>query len=247
MLQMMTMFKRSLLVCIIFFLLCAPPVISAAQSVPDARDTIGIPVVELKTPKDKIGIFPLALFGVATIYRHNTILVSKYEVQDYIRKQAPNFNNHADNILQYVPAALPYALDLVKIKSRHPIGKRTLLSAESIVLSTLASSSLKRVFDDIRPNGNGYESFPSGHTTLAFTGAAVLAKEYGKKYPWIKWSGYGIATVVGVFRMLNNKHWLSDVMGGAAVGMFSADAVYFLNHIQMIKKKKKDAVNPLDN
>jgi membrane-associated phospholipid phosphatase len=60
-------------------------------------------------------------------------------------------------------------------------------------------------------------SFPSGHTTLAFSAATVYAMEYRDK-PWVGIISYSVASLVGVSRITENKHWSSDVLAGAALG-----------------------------
>jgi len=60
-------------------------------------------------------------------------------------------------------------------------------------------------------------SFPSGHTTVAFAAATVFAMEY-KNHPWIPIMAYSAATLIGVSRITENKHWTTDVVVGAALG-----------------------------
>lgn len=60
-------------------------------------------------------------------------------------------------------------------------------------------------------------SFPSGHTTVAFAAATVYAMEY-KKQVWVPVLAYSAATLIGISRMTENKHWATDVFAGAALG-----------------------------
>lgn len=46
--------------------------------------------------------------------------------------------------------------------------------------------------------------------------------------PWFSVAGYGIATATGVMRVLNNRHWVSDVMSGAGIGIFAGELGYAL-------------------
>jgi membrane-associated phospholipid phosphatase len=79
-----------------------------------------------------------------------------------------------------------------------------------------------------RPDNIGYDAFPSGHTTMAFTSATLLHQEYGHRSVWYSVGGYGTAVSVGTLRMLNNRHWLSDVLFGAGVGIGATKAVYYM-------------------
>lgn len=67
-----------------------------------------------------------------------------------------------------------------------------------------------------RPFQGGDTSFPSGHTSGAFALASVIASHYDS--PWVDVTAYGIASMVGAARIRLDKHWLSDVAGGAIIG-----------------------------
>ena len=72
----------------------------------------------------------------------------------------------------------------------------------------------KRITNVRRPNKSNCQSFPSGHTASAFSGAAYLHHRYGMKYGL---PAYIAASVVGHSRVHANKHWATDVVGGAAL------------------------------
>ena len=69
-----------------------------------------------------------------------------------------------------------------------------------------------------------YSSFPSGHTTVAFAAATVFASEYNDKLivPII---AYSAATMIGLSRITENKHWSTDVLVGAALGYLTGKEV----------------------
>ncbi len=67
-------------------------------------------------------------------------------------------------------------------------------------------------------------SFPSGHTTVAFAAATVYALEYKDK-PLVPILCYSAATLVGLSRITENKHWATDVVAGAALGYLSGRLV----------------------
>jgi membrane-associated phospholipid phosphatase len=108
----------------------------------------------------------------------------------------------------------------------------------SVGVSTLFSDVMKAGFHRERP-GDRYPgmifpsspvhdgSFPSGHSTLAFNTATTLALDYPKWYvvvPAFFWAGS-----VGYSRLYLGKHYPSDVLGGAAVGIGSAYISHWLN------------------
>jgi len=70
---------------------------------------------------------------------------------------------------------------------------------------------------------SGQDAMPSGHTTMAFALATALADDIHR--PWATVGLYTLATGVGWSRINDNRHWLSDVAGGAIVGITSAKLV----------------------
>lgn len=66
---------------------------------------------------------------------------------------------------------------------------------------------------------SGHASFPSGHTTVVFAMATALADE--TPHRWVRVLLYSGATLTGFARMNDDRHWLSDVVAGAIVGVVS--------------------------
>jgi membrane-associated phospholipid phosphatase len=89
-------------------------------------------------------------------------------------------------------------------------------------------------------------SFPSGHTTAAFAAATVFAVEYRNK-PLIPITAYTIASLVGISRITENKHWTTDVITGAALGYLTGRQVALNYHryakIQNAEARKKVTFN----
>ena len=91
------------------------------------------------------------------------------------------------------------------------------------------------------PNGeplrlNNYGSFPSGHTYSAFAVATVYAMQYENK-PIVPVVAYGIATLVGLSRMTENRHWAMDIIPGALLGYYSGKQV--VNNYRRFNKEKR--------
>lgn len=95
-------------------------------------------------------------------------------------------------------------------------------------------------------NGKRLQSaFPSGHTTVAFAAATVFAMEYKDK-PLVPVLAYTISTLIGVSRIVENKHWLTDVFAGAVLGYFTGRQVVNNYHRYAKLKepnKKKNTVS----
>ena len=64
---------------------------------------------------------------------------------------------------------------------------------------------------------NEIQSFPSGHTTVAFAFSTVLAERIDNI--WARIAFYGMATLTAFARVYNNQHWMSDVIIGAGLGL----------------------------
>jgi len=82
-------------------------------------------------------------------------------------------------------------------------------------------------FTKTTKGGNGStvnSSFPSGHTTVAFAAATVFALEYRNK-PIVPIIAYSAATMIGLSRITENKHWSTDVLVGAALGFLTGKEV----------------------
>lgn len=82
--------------------------------------------------------------------------------------------------------------------------------------------------DPFRFEGPGisftHTSFPSGHTSTAFAVATVWARVYADT-PWVGIVGYSTATLVGISRLHDQQHWLSDVLAGAAIGYWMGSSL----------------------
>ena len=140
----------------------------------------------------------------------------------------PNFRNKTDDYIQYLPAAVMVGMKAAGVEGRSSWGRMLLSDAFSVALLTGATQGLKAVAKVERPNGSDNHSFPSGHTATAFMTATMLSKEYGYKSPWISVGAYSVATATGLMRIANNKHWLSDVMVGAGVGIIATEFGYWI-------------------
>ncbi len=78
---------------------------------------------------------------------------------------------------------------------------------------------LKMAINKTRPSDECCDSFPSGHASVTFQGASFIQKRYGWKYGLLAYLG---ATYTGYSRIVSDKHYLDDVLVGAAIGMISS-------------------------
>ena len=190
-----------------------------------ASDTI------LKTKKRNYKKFIIPTFligyGVIGLESDDLKLVNsniKAEVNENIDEKIT-----IDDFSQYLPAASVYGLNAFGIKGKHNFKERTIILGTSYLLMSASVLSLKTITKEQRPDGSGYNSFPSGHTATAFAGAEFLWQEYKDVSIWYGISGYLVATGTGIFRIYNDRHWLTDVVAGAGFGILSTKVAYIIS------------------
>ncbi len=133
-----------------------------------------------------------------------------------------------DNCLQVVPVATALALDLTGVKARHAFWDRTAMMGLSTLLTVGVSKGLKWAVSERRPDHTDMDAFPSGHAAIAFMGAEVLYQEYRDLSPWLWIGGYTVATATAVLRVHHKRHYVHDVLAGAAIGVGCTKLVYWL-------------------
>ena len=154
-----------------------------------------------------------------------------HNILDLRNSAVPNFHYKYDDYLQYAPAALMLGLKACGVEGQTPWVPMLVADACSAGIMAIAVNGIKYTVGRLRPDGSRYNSFPSGHTATAFLTATLLHKEYGHLSPWYSIGGYTAAAITGVSRILNNRHWLSDVMTGAAIGIGSVHLDYYLTEL----------------
>ncbi|MEG2066894.1 MAG: phosphatase PAP2 family protein [Tannerellaceae bacterium] len=142
---------------------------------------------------------------------------------------APTFSHHYDDYLQYIPAVAMVGMKLGGVKGRSSWGRMLVSDAFSVALMAGTVNILKSSINRTRPDGSQNNSFPSGHTATAFMTATMMHHEYGlTRSPLYSIGAYTLATATAFSRQLNNRHWLSDVLAGAGIGIASTELGYFL-------------------
>ena len=142
-----------------------------------------------------------------------------------------DFQLPVDNYIQYAPIAELYIADIIGVKSKNHWFDQTKYLLISNLITATITHTIKRTSLKTRPNGGDY-SFPSGHTSFSFTNATVLYNEFKDSSPYLAYSGYLFSSATGTLRIINNKHWLSDVLVGAGIGILSSQLVYYFEPLK---------------
>ncbi|MDR1368879.1 MAG: phosphatase PAP2 family protein [Dysgonamonadaceae bacterium] len=147
-----------------------------------------------------------------------------------VRDQAVKWNGNTfiDNVFPAVAPASVYILNWCGVHGKHNFVDRTVIVGTAFVLTAGSTFLLKNIINTPRPDGDGHDAFSSLHTAVAFTGAEFLRREFKDKSIWYGVAGYAFATASGFFRIYNNRHWLSDVVAGAGIGILGTQAAYWL-------------------
>ena len=137
------------------------------------------------------------------------------------------FKTGIDDYTQFFGPAAVVGLKLAGVEGRSDWPRLLASAGMGYGIMALFVNTIKHTAKEMRPDGTSANSWPSGHTATAFVGATLLHKEYGlTRSPWYSVAGYGVATATGVMRVLNNRHWISDVLSGAGLGILSGELGY---------------------
>jgi membrane-associated phospholipid phosphatase len=220
-----------------------------AQVTNDNLDSI--PVSKKWKVKNFIILTVLITYGFVGLENKNLRLINN-NVRNTVAKNTDG-KASVDYFTKLVPAAAVYGLNAIGIKGKHNLKDRSIILGTSLLISNAVVFSLKNTTNELRPDGSNYKSFPSGHNANAFVGAEFLWQEYKDVSVWYGISGYLVAAGTGAFRIINYKHWLSDVLAGAGFGVLSTKVAYIITpYIQKIlfpdqKENSISAIAPFYN
>jgi len=177
--------------------------------------------VQAEKPSFKKWKTPLAL-GIASGITYNPF-AKKIQTKIVAAGQVTPL----DDYIQYGPAAMYVGLSVFEYKNKEEAFDQAGVFILGTGIYVAATQGLKAAITEARPDGTE-NTFPSGHTATAFFGATVLAHEYRNTHPEFVIAGYTLATATGALRIANNKHWVTDVLMGSAIGIASAELAYIL-------------------
>ncbi|MBP9120713.1 MAG: phosphatase PAP2 family protein [Ignavibacterium sp.] len=183
------------------------------------------------------------------------------EVRSFAQQNQSKFADDIFNIdkyyyIEFVGASIVAFYGYGLIGENNKIRKLAVKLTEATFLATSITVITKTVVGRGRPYqqesqyffnpftfDNDYNSFPSGHTSLAFAYSTVMANEIDNFFWKIGW--YSLAGLVGYARIYHNQHWFSDVLMGAAIGYFSGEFVN--NHDSNANEQAQFNIIPFPN
>ena len=185
--------------------------------------------------------------GIGFMALTTTDRITGDEMAEFDRQQTVSkIVSHAGSV--YGVGAISGAFYLLgRAKNNDRARETGLLSAEALVNSMIVVSALKGVSQRARPLAgrerseffDGGDSFPSGHSTYAWALATIIANEYQDRRS-IQILAYGTAAAVSAARFTGNKHYLSDIVAGSALGYFIGKYVYTAHHRKPVDLTSED-------
>lgn len=160
------------------------------------------------------------------------------DIMEQVKKNHPGFHTNADSYLMWVPSASLYVMDAFKVKTKHSFQEHLLVDAGSFILTGGIGYVMRKVTENIEEYNTQGTRFPSGHAANAFRGAEIVYQELKHSHKLFSYSGYLVATTVGALRIYNKNHLLTEVLAGAALGIFSTKITYWVFDKAKYRKKR---------
>jgi membrane-associated phospholipid phosphatase len=146
----------------------------------------------------------------------------------HMQDHYPDFHTNAEDYLMWVPSASVYAMDAFHVKTQHTFKEHLILDVGSVLVTGALGFGMRKISEHITVYNTHDTRFPSGHTSNAFRGAELVHQELKYSHPVLSYSGYVVATGVGLLRIYNKEHLLSEVIAGAGLGILSTKLTYWI-------------------
>lgn len=199
-----------------------------------AQDSIQLSTAKSLHCSQQQFIAPVALLGVGLSCSGNV----KFAIRDWRNQQMPHFSSSIDGFMAFSPIAITYSLDALGVPARNTVKDQTLILAKAEIFMFASAFLLKTVTQETRPDASTANSFPSSHTAQAFLGATLLSQEFKDELPWMPYAAYTLASSVACLRIANNRHYISDVLVGASLGIISQKLSYWTHQYKWKHRNK---------
>ncbi len=161
----------------------------------------------------------------ATLIISGSIL-SECDIKYQWQHKFPRTDTSIDDGLWTVPSVAMYLFDFYGYESENDWFDKSKYLGIAMCANYITINTLKYLVNETRPDSSNNYSFPSAHTSLAFVSATTLFHEYKDINPYIAYGGFLFAGATAYLRITNNKHFVSDVLAGAGIGILVTNMVY---------------------
>lgn len=209
--------------------------------VPAFGQTVPVPVVLDSVVHETTTVVPTAV-GAGLIVAGAAGHAASSHSWSFAKASAEAEHTPVADVLQYAPLAFPWVMKAAGSPTRSGWGRMAVSQGAATLLMAGTVYGLKHAVDSPRPDGTDNRSFPSGHTAWAFMGATVTARELGWRSPWYTVGAYTLATGIAVERVIDNRHFPTDVVAGAGIGILSAQLGYFIGDLIFRNSQLDDRV-----
>lgn len=209
--------------------------------VPAYGQTVPVPVVLDSVVHETTTVVPAAV-GAGLIVAGAAGHAASSHSWSFAKASAEAEHTPVADVLQYAPLAFPWVMKAAGSPTRSGWGRMAVSQGAATLLMAGTVYGLKHAVDSPRPDGTDNRSFPSGHTVWAFMGATVTARELGWRSPWYTVGAYTLATGIAVERVIDNRHFPTDVVAGAGIGILSAQLGYFIGDLIFRNSQLDDRV-----
>ncbi len=129
----------------------------------------------------------------------------------------------------YATAAMAQATTPDTIAPKRSAPEIIVSAAGAVAVNAAITEALKHSIHEMRPDRTANNSFPSRHTSWAFTASTFLSNELYRHSPWWSLAAHAAASAVGADRIVRRRHYASDVVAGAALGIASTELAYWVS------------------
>ena len=160
------------------------------------------------------------------------------DIMKQVKKNYSGFHTNAEDYIMWAPSASLYLMDAFKVNTKHSFKEHLLLDAGSIIVTGGIGYVMRKITGNIKEYNMQGTKFPSGHTANAFRGAEILHQELKNSHKLLSYCGYLPAVTVGVLRIYNKAHLLTEVLAGAGLGILSTKLTYWVFEKAKLVKKR---------